>query len=74
LPLHSKLLYDPQTSGGLIIIVEEEDEGRILEELKESYPDACKIGRIVGEGEIGGIGAEEVEGTCTVKKLVKLEF
>lgn len=74
LPLHSKLLYDPQTSGGLIIVVAEEDEGKILVELKKFYPDACAIGKIVEEEEIGGIGAEEVEGTCTVKKLVKLEF
>ena len=74
-PLHSKLLYDPQTSGGLIIVVAWENKGGILDELKKDYPDACVIGKIVHKNEVrGGASQEVAEGTCRIEKIVKIEL
>lgn len=40
------MLYDPQTSGGLLIAVDEKDADNIFEELKKEVPSAQKIGYI----------------------------
>jgi selenide,water dikinase len=40
------LLYDPQTSGGLLIALPEEDADRYL----QAYPEAYAIGRVVERG------------------------
>ncbi|MBO7711592.1 MAG: selenide, water dikinase SelD [Lachnospiraceae bacterium] len=38
------ILYDPQTSGGLLIAVDPDDAGPLLQELKAEIPCACEIG------------------------------
>jgi selenide,water dikinase len=38
------ILYDPQTSGGLLIAVDERDGEALLRELKSAIPDAAMIG------------------------------
>jgi len=38
------ILYDPQTSGGLLIAVEERDGESLLRELRSAIPDAAVIG------------------------------
>jgi len=40
------LLYDPQTSGGLLIFIEENKAPILLRKLKELYPCACLIGTV----------------------------
>ncbi len=40
------MLYDPQTSGGLLMAVSPEDADKMLEELRGRVPSAQKIGRI----------------------------
>jgi len=40
------LLYDPQTSGGLLMAVHPEDAQALLEELKGAVPSAQRIGRV----------------------------
>ena len=40
------LLYDPQTSGGLLISLPEADAAA----LERAFPDAYRIGRVVEEG------------------------
>ncbi|MEX1308340.1 MAG: AIR synthase-related protein, partial [Eubacteriales bacterium] len=40
------LLFDPQTSGGLLIAVHEEDADALFAELKNSVPSAQHIGRV----------------------------
>lgn len=40
------MLYDPQTSGGLLIAVAPEDADKMLEEMKGRVPCARKIGKI----------------------------
>ena len=42
------LLYDPQTSGGLLMAVAPEDADNLLVELKDVVPSAQRIG-VVGE-------------------------
>ena len=42
------LLYDPQTSGGLLMAVAPEDADDLLVELKDAVPSAQRIG-VVGE-------------------------
>lgn len=45
------IMYDPQTSGGLLFAVSENDSGRLLEELRENYSDASVIGYADEESE-----------------------
>ena len=40
------ILYDPQTSGGLLIAVDERDGEALLRELKSVIPDAAMIGTV----------------------------
>ena len=40
------ILYDPQTSGGLLIAVKEEDGQKLIRELKDSIPCAEIIGYV----------------------------
>jgi selenide,water dikinase len=42
-PALLQLLYDPQTSGGLLISLPESDAARLIEEL----PQARRIGRVI---------------------------
>ena len=41
-----KLLFDPQTAGGMLLSVAPEKAGKLIEQLKERYPGATKIGRV----------------------------
>lgn len=41
------LMYDPQTSGGLLISVSEQDKGQLLESLRSSGVGAVQIGRVL---------------------------
>jgi selenide,water dikinase len=45
-PEIERLLYDPQTSGGLLIALQESDAAR----LERSFPDAYLIGRVLPKG------------------------
>jgi len=40
------VMFDPQTSGGLLIAVSEEDGLKMLEEMKATVPTARIIGRV----------------------------
>ena len=40
------MLYDPQTSGGLLIAVDREDADAMYEELKSAVPSAQRIGSV----------------------------
>ena len=40
------LLYDPQTSGGLLMAVAPEDANDLLAELKDVVPSAQRIGEV----------------------------
>ena len=40
------MLYDPQTSGGLLMAVDPADADALFEELEPSVPRAQRIGRI----------------------------
>ncbi|MCA1615841.1 MAG: selenide, water dikinase SelD [Acidobacteria bacterium] len=44
------LLFDPQTAGGLLISIEEARAGELLARLRETYPDAARIGRVRERG------------------------
>ena len=39
-------LYDPQTSGGLLIAVDPNDADTLAETLQKTVPDACRIGTV----------------------------
>jgi len=41
-----KLLFDPQTAGGMLIAITPDRAGDLLERLKENYPHAAVIGRV----------------------------
>ena len=38
------ILYDPQTSGGLLIAVDPDDAGTLIRELRAEIPCACEVG------------------------------
>ena len=44
-----KVLFDPQTAGGMLISAPLEASGSLLERLKETYPQAEIIGGVVGQ-------------------------
>jgi len=44
------LLYDPQTAGGLLIAIPEEKCASFVTRLRESYPNAEVIGRVLDRG------------------------
>ena len=44
------LLYDPQTAGGLLIAIPSERADVLLARLRETYPRAEKIGRVLEAG------------------------
>lgn len=42
-----KLLYDPQTSGGLLLSVNPQAAPEILDRLKKAFPATCQIGEVI---------------------------
>jgi len=46
-----KLLFDPQTAGGMLIAIGKDRSGALLSELKRNYPRAGVIGRVQPRGE-----------------------
>ena len=46
----NRLLYDPQTAGGLLISIDDSKSDSLIERLRESYPDAAVIGRVKERG------------------------
>ena len=46
-----RLLYDPQTAGGMLISIAAERAPDLLARLQENYPQAAVIGRVVERGE-----------------------
>jgi selenide, water dikinase len=44
-----KLLFDPQTAGGMLISVAEDQSNSLLDCLRKTYPKARIIGRVVGQ-------------------------
>jgi selenide,water dikinase len=44
------LLYDPQTAGGILIAIQEDRAGALLERLKKAYPLASIVGRVSEPG------------------------
>jgi selenide,water dikinase len=45
-----KLFFDPQTAGGMLIAIAEDRAEQLLSRLKENYPKASVIGRVVEKG------------------------
>jgi selenide,water dikinase len=45
-----KLFYDPQTAGGLLLAIAEDQAESLLAELRKNYPRAEIIGRVVERG------------------------
>jgi len=45
------LLFDPQTAGGMLIAIPEAKSETMLAKLRETYPDASIIGRVVERGQ-----------------------
>ncbi len=45
-----KLLFDPQTAGGMLMAIPEERSGELLRSLKENYPQAQVIARVSALG------------------------
>jgi len=78
------VLYDPQTSGGLLIAISEEESGAVLKELcNAGVEQAMIIGRITGKSEgliqvslkLAGCGRKTVskQGVDMSKKMEKAE-
>jgi selenide,water dikinase len=44
------LLYDPQTAGGLLIAIPAERADALLARLRETYPHAATVGRVLEPG------------------------
>jgi selenide,water dikinase len=49
-PELSRLLFDPQTAGGLLISVEDSRADALLARLRRTYPHAARIGRVTPRG------------------------
>lgn len=49
-PNFVKLLFDPQTAGGMLIAAGKEQAAALLARLRENYPHASVIGRVVEPG------------------------
>ncbi len=47
-----KLFYDPQTAGGLLLAIKEDQAPELLRTLRESYPRAAIIGRVIERGAV----------------------
>ncbi len=47
----SNLLFDPQTAGGMLISISADRSDELLGRLRERYPQATKIGRVLERGE-----------------------
>ena len=45
-----KLLFDPQTAGGMLIAIRADQADRLLERLREHYSNAKVIGRVTEVG------------------------
>jgi selenide,water dikinase len=50
-PNLAKLLFDPQTAGGMLIAISADRADGLLERLRENYPRAQKIARVLEPGE-----------------------
>ncbi len=50
-PNLTKLFYDPQTAGGLLLAIPAERAGQLLDELRQNYPRAEIIGRAIDKSE-----------------------
>jgi selenide,water dikinase len=46
-----KLLFDPQTAGGLLLAIAEDKTDDLLTELRRNYPRAEIVGRVTARGE-----------------------
>jgi selenide,water dikinase len=46
----NRVLYDPQTAGGMLISIAEEKADDLLTTLRRNYPRAERIGRVVAKG------------------------
>ncbi|MBI3650417.1 MAG: selenide, water dikinase SelD [Acidobacteria bacterium] len=46
-----RVLFDPQTAGGLLIVIAADRADQMLERLRQTYQDAALIGRVVERGE-----------------------
>ncbi len=42
----SQLFYDPQTSGGLLLAVDPKSTQKILDQIKDHFPQAAKVGQV----------------------------
>jgi len=47
----TKLFYDPQTAGGLLLAIAEDKASELLEDLRRNYPRVVVIGKVRGPGE-----------------------
>ena len=47
-----KLLFDPQTAGGMLIAIREDKSDHLLEELRTHYPHANTIGRVLEASDV----------------------
>ncbi len=45
-----KLLFDPQTAGGMLIAIAEDKAEALLSRLRENYPHASVIGKVMEPG------------------------
>jgi selenide,water dikinase len=45
-----RLLFDPQTAGGLLVSIDESRADPLLARLRETYPQAARVGRVVALG------------------------